>query len=125
MDIIEPVSIKICELCNIKPLVGCRNYELICNKYNVCNSKCRYYEEIYPDFKNNNKNFVRLLRIIHQFDLLISNNECSKDEDIIEYILNTLLKYLSIKRDDNVEELKRIIRCMNWEYKRGYIIKKG
>lgn len=117
MDIIQPVSIKICEICNIKPTVVCRNYTLLCNKYKACNNKCKYYEEIYPDFKNNNNNFVKLLKIIHQFDLLISNDKCSKDEDIIDYILNILLSYLSIKRDDDVEELKRKIRCMNWEYK--------
>lgn len=102
----KSLSRKICELCRIKPKI-IQDYEL--NDI-----------VIYPDFKNNNNNFVKLIEIIHNkiglsdFLLLMRYDSRLLKQEILYLIYELLIHKLGY-RIILVTEIKKIIRDTNWE----------
>ena len=83
------LSEKICELCKVKPKI-IQDYEL--NDI-----------VIYPDFKNNNNNFVKLIEIIHNkiglsdFLLLMKYDTHSLKQKLLYLIYELLIYKLGYK----------------------------
>lgn len=102
----KSLSRKICEACGIKPKV-IQDYEL--NDI-----------VIYPDFKNNNNNFVKLIEIIHNkiglSDLLLSMRYDSHSlKQKVLYLVYELLIHKLGYRVILVMKVKKIIRNTKWE----------
>lgn len=98
----KTLSKQLCEICEIKPKV-IQDYEL--NDI-----------EVYPDFENNNNNFMKLIQLLHKEDFVISNESYPSNVNFIKCLLSDLLDTISC--EDNhcwVPSLKRDIRQTKWE----------
>lgn len=102
----KSLSIRICEACGIKPRV------IQDDKLNDI--------VIYPDFKNNNNNFVKLIEIIHNkiglsdFLLLMRYDTYSLKQKLLYLIYELLIHRLGYKII-LITEIKKIIRKTKWE----------
>lgn len=100
------LSQQLCNVCGIKPEI-IQDYEL--NDI-----------EIYPDFENNNNNFVKLLNLdfsprfkslLHYITSIFCSTNSTKD--LLVQILHEL-KFNS--QSDTVKQIKQAIRQADWEY---------
>lgn len=111
------LSKQLCELCGIEPERDCINCPHPCET--ACNN-CSYGELVYPDFENNNNNFVKLfeLKIVKDVsiaELLFKLNIANYSKEIF---LNNL--FYILKPDSNIENntkdiIKQFIREAKWE----------
>lgn len=107
----KSLSRKICELCGIKPKV-IQDYEL--NDI-----------VIYPDFENNNNNFVRLGNLKLKYDNYttifytvnyLSDNTWNNNREFLTNLLHILKDECSYSYYNNLRKLiKSRIRNTNWE----------
>lgn len=146
------LSEQICEICGIKPRykdkhTPCSYYVGVihhCNfKNDVCNSldcdnyipdeehlDCKDEKCYYPDFENNNNNFVKLFNLkCPYYDTeygktsfqiafyVFFNYVTSSEEYNVEGFLKGLIKVLKRKTDDDGcrEQIKKAIKKENWE----------
>lgn len=98
----KTLSEQICELCGIKPEI-IQDYEL--NDI-----------EVYPDFENNNNNFVELIHILHKNDFVISNEGYPSKENFVTCLLSGLLNAIDCEDRGWILKLKQAIRQADWEY---------
>lgn len=108
----KSLSEKICEVCGIQPEI-IEDYDS--NEY-----------EIYPDFENNNNNFVKLLELPINYEY-IDGNVISTIFSITTYcfqfscknkaeFLFQLLSYLKNNKDTHLnKQIKQAIRQAKWE----------
>lgn len=101
------LSQKICEVCGIQPEI-IEDYDS--NEY-----------EIYPDFENNNNNFVKLLELkiltgctLWGF-LSLKGVYMSKKETVLKTIYLILSNKIKFLDDKSREQIKEAIRQADWE----------
>lgn len=102
----KSLSQQICEVCGIDPQI-IEDYEL--NDI-----------ELYPDFENNNNNFINLLELFHKNNFYINDisiNCVIEKETFVIYFLKYLIKVLT---DETISEkvkdvLKQAIKNNQWE----------
>lgn len=143
----KTLSEQICEVCGIEPKYWCSYHSCICPIQNIgkFNPKCpkqvvtkecetRSKERRYPNFENNNNNFVKLLEIVSKkASVSFCHNGtyygCSIHyffKDIFEAVEGTLqhnfLNTLLVQDLRNpckpslLEQIKQAIRKADWEY---------
>ena len=101
------LSKELCEICGIKPEI-IEDYDS--NEY-----------EIYPDFENNNNNFVKLLELkiltgctLWGF-LSLKGVYMSKKETVLKTIYLILSNKIKFLDDKSREQIKKAIRQADWE----------
>lgn len=129
----KSLSEQICEVCGIEPKYWCSYHSCICpiqniGKFNpkypkqVVTKECetRSKERRYPNFENNNNNFVKLLNLdfsprfkslLHYITSIFCSTNSTKD--LLVQILHEL-KFNS--QSDTVKQIKQAIRQADWEY---------
>jgi hypothetical protein len=123
----KSLSEQICEICGIKKkrITLWRNCEgckyLIDNECKRGDNPCKPpYRYIFPDFENNNNNFVRLLEVLYKeiglYDLFFTtdNNRKQLKSDILKTIVELLSNKLGYKIP-LITKIKKIIRETDWE----------
>ena len=127
----KSLSEKICEACGIAPkyLVKYTYFGQQENIYETFEEAKQEkemlkgeIEEAYPDFENNNNNFVKMLEIFHKNNFYIYINDISincviEKETFVIYFLKYLINLL---KDETVSEkvkdvLKQAIKNEQWE----------
>lgn len=96
----KSLSEQICEVCGIKPEI-IQDYEL-------------NYIEVYPDFENNNNNFVKLLELPIDYDDI--------DGNVATTIFSITLYCFKFSCKTKVEFLKQLLDCLK-DSKAPYLIK--
>lgn len=103
----KTLSEQICETCGIEPKI-IQDYEL--NDI-----------ELYPDFENNNNNFVKLLELkiltgctLWGF-LSLKGVYMSKKETVLKTIYLILSNKIKFLDDKSREQIKQAIRQADWE----------
>ena len=101
------LSKELCEICGIKPEI-IEDYDS--NEY-----------EIYPDFENNNNNFVKLLELkiltgctLWGF-LSLKGVFMSQKETVLKTIYLILSNKIEFLDDNSREQIKQSIRKADWE----------
>lgn len=141
----KSLSEQICEVCGIKPKYKCKNVPClnfmadsgICmlkDGFTKCNPETceddyipdtnhrnwKEAEAVYPDFENNNNNFVKLLNLdfsprfkslLHYITSIFCSTNSTKD--LLVQMLHEL-KFNS--QSDTVKQIKQAIRQADWEY---------
>lgn len=122
----KTLSEQICEVCGIEPIEEkycyheCKKPEL---KNVPCyNSKCEYYRHFikYPNFENNNNNFVKLLELNVDKSTIGSVITFAEGCPIVnkKTFLKDLLTFLSsntLCKKEEREQIKQAIRQADWE----------
>lgn len=114
----KTLSEQICEICGIEPIRSCTNSLYLCQV--SCYSDCIFCNSKYPDFKNNNNNFVKLLEVLYKeiglYDLFFTtdNNRKQLKSDILKTIVELLSNKLGYKIP-LITKIKKIIRETDWE----------
>lgn len=127
----KSLSEQICEMCGIKyelyydfikfEYIWLTKEEFKKYKYNKALSLTKglekqELEKMYPypeiDFQHNNDNFVKLLNLMHQNDILISNIDFDNDREFSELIIEQL--YLELSKH-NLKEFKKDMRNTVWK----------
>ena len=123
----KTLSQKICEECGIKKkrveLYNCKGCKYLIN--NECergDNPCKPpYKYIYPDFENNNNNFVKLLELkiltgctLWGF-LSLKGVYMSQKETVLKTIYLILSNKIKFLDDNSREQIKQSIRKADWE----------
>lgn len=130
----KSLSQQICEECGIEPKYWCSYHSCICPIQDIgkFNPKCpkqsvtkecdtRSHEPRYPDFENNNNNFVKLLELkiltgctLWGF-LSLKGVYMSQKETVLKTIYLILSNKIKFLGDKSREQIKQAIREEKWE----------